>query len=162
MKSTVTIGALLITLQGCASVHEAQLDPGQTAAKATSHACKGPDAVACAEAQRTNGHAPIVLRANPVLGLSNETLARGDEIGSNAEAPVLEGRPLTSVVVTQCNLVVAVYMTMEDGRLLRFDKRAEVPAQELVTIAYTAGSSERVEVACDGLGAAAFEKHGAI
>jgi hypothetical protein len=71
----------------------------------------------------------------------------------------LKGQPLTAVVVTQCNLVVAVYVTMPDGRLLRFDKSAEVPVDQLLTMAYTATRSERVEVSCNDNGLVGFEKH---
>jgi hypothetical protein len=61
--------------------------------------------------------------------------------------------------VTQCNLIVAVYMTMPDGRLLRFDKNAAVPSDQLMTMAYSATRSERVEVSCNDTGAAGYEKH---
>jgi butyrate kinase len=69
------------------------------------------------------------------------------------------GHPLTSVVVTQCNLIVTVYVTMPDGRLLRFDKSANVPADQLLAMAYTATRSERVEVACEANGVVGYEKH---
>ena len=85
--------------------------------------------------------------------------AGGNEIAPDKNAPQVEGHPLTSVVVTQCNLIVAVYMTMPDGRLLRFDSKADVAAEALVNIAYTAARSERVEVSCNGLGPSGFEKH---
>lgn len=88
--------------------------------------------------------------------------AQGAEIGIEKNAPKAEGQPLTSVVVTQCNLVVAVYMTMPDGRLVRFDQNADVPADKLVNMAYTAERSERVEVSCEGLGAAGFETHAPV
>jgi len=81
------------------------------------------------------------------------------EVPVEQEAPKIEGHPLTSVVVTQCNLIVAVYMTMSDGRLLRFDKSAAVPTDQLMTMAYSATRSERVEVSCNDTGAAGFEKH---
>lgn len=71
----------------------------------------------------------------------------------------MEGHPLTSVVVTQCNLIVAVYMTMPDGRLLRFDQSARVPSEQLINMAYSATRSERVEVSCNDTGAAGYEKH---
>lgn len=74
-------------------------------------------------------------------------------------APQVEAHPLTSVVITQCNLIVAVYMTMRDGRLLRFDKSATVPSDQLMTMAYSAVRSERVEVSCNETGAAGYEKH---
>jgi len=71
-----------------------------------------------------------------------------------------EGHPLTSVVVTQCNLIVAVYMTMPDGRLMRFDKSDDIPADKLLSIAYTATRSERVEVSCNDNGVVGYETHG--
>ncbi len=81
------------------------------------------------------------------------------EVPVEKEAPNISGHPLTSVVVTQCNLIVAVYMTMSDGRLLRFDKSASVPTDQLMTMAYSATRSERVEVSCNDTGAAGYEKH---
>jgi hypothetical protein len=86
-------------------------------------------------------------------------VARVTEVPVEKEAPKVEGHPLTSVVVTQCNLIVAVYMTMPDGRLLRFDKSAAVPSEQLMTMAYSATRSERVEVSCNDTGAAGYEKH---
>jgi len=70
-----------------------------------------------------------------------------------------QGHPVTSVVVTQCNLVVAVYVTMPDGRLLRFDKSANVPIEQLLNMAYTATRSERVEVSCNDNGVVGYEAH---
>lgn len=81
------------------------------------------------------------------------------EVPVEKDALKIEGHPLTSVVVTQCNLIVAVYMTMPDGRLLRFDKSAAVPSDQLMTLAYSAIRSERVEVSCNDTGAAGYEKH---
>nr|WP_298718100.1 hypothetical protein [uncultured Steroidobacter sp.] len=89
-------------------------------------------------------------------------VAHGDDIGPEKNAPLVDGHPLPSVVVTQCNLLVAVYMTMPDGRLLRFDNKAEVAAEELVSMAYTATRSERVEVSCEGTGASGYETHGPV
>jgi hypothetical protein len=86
-------------------------------------------------------------------------VAHVTEVPVEKDAPKVEGHPLTSVVVTQCNLIVAVYMTMPDGRLLRFDKSASVPSEQLMTMAYSATRSERVEVSCNDVGAAGFEKH---
>jgi len=76
-----------------------------------------------------------------------------------AAVNALPGHPLTSVVVTQCNLVVAVYVTMADGRLLRFDKSADVAIDQLLTMAYTATRSERVEVSCNETGLVGYETH---
>jgi hypothetical protein len=86
-------------------------------------------------------------------------VAHVTEVPVEKEAPPIEGHPLTSVVVTQCNLIVAVYMTMADGRLLRFDKSTAVPSEQLMTMAYSATRSERVEVSCNEEGAAGYEKH---
>lgn len=74
----------------------------------------------------------------------------------------LDGHPVTSVVVTQCNLIVAVYMTMKDGRLIRFDKTTNLPSSELMEMAYTADRSERVEVSCNETGAVGYEKRDPI
>jgi hypothetical protein len=81
------------------------------------------------------------------------------EVPAEKEAPQMQGHPLTSVVVTQCNLIVAVYLTMSDGRLLRFDHSASVPPNELLGMAYAATRSERVEVSCNDTGAVGYEKH---
>ncbi len=81
------------------------------------------------------------------------------EVPVEKNAPPAEGHPLTSVVVTQCNLIVAVYLTMPDGRLLRFDRTAEMPADQLISMAYTATRSERVEVSCNDTGSVGYEHH---
>src|ERR1700722_20818627 len=86
-------------------------------------------------------------------------VAHVTEVPVEKEAPKVDGHPLTSVVVTQCNLIVAVYMTMPDGRLLRFDKSTAVPSDQLMTMAYSATRSERVEVSCNEEGASGYEKH---
>lgn len=111
------------------------------------------DVVARAIAANTNETSPIALSQD------GKTSASGAAIGATKGVPVVEGRPMTAVVVTQCNLVVAVYMTMQDGRLLRFDSKANVPAEQLVTMAYSATRSERVEVSCEGMGVAGYETH---
>lgn len=105
-------------------------------------------------AGNTNDESPILFSQDGKAAAVN-----GAEIGPAKDVPIVEGRPLTSVVVTQCNMVIAVYMTMNDGRLLRFDSKTNVPAEQLVSIAYTATRSERVEVSCDNVGAAGFETH---
>jgi hypothetical protein len=86
-------------------------------------------------------------------------VAHVTEVPVEKEAPAVDGHPLTSVVVTQCNLIVAVYMTMPDGRLLRFDKSTSVPSEQLMTMAFSATRSERIEVSCNDEGAAGYEKH---
>lgn len=81
------------------------------------------------------------------------------EVPIEKEAPKIEGHPVTSVVVTQCNLIVAVYMTMPDGRLLRFDKSTAMASDQLMTMAYSAIRSERIEVSCNASGAIGTERH---
>lgn len=100
----------------------------------------------------------------PTSGVVSDTaevmrVAQRTEVAVEKEAPAVAGHPLTSVVVTQCNLLVAVYMTMPDGKLLRFDSSAAVPADQLLQMAYTATRSERVEVSCNEAGAVGYEKH---
>jgi len=90
------------------------------------------------------------------------SIAQAAEVpGEKTALASVDGHPLTSVVITQCNLIVAVYVTMPDGRLLRFDKSTDVPADKMVSMAYTAGRSERIEVACEsnGIGVVGYEKH---
>jgi hypothetical protein len=103
------------------------------------------------QAASINSEATPGGRVTPVAHLT--------EVAVEKDAPKMEGHPLTSVVVTQCNLIVAVYMTMPDGRLLRFDKSAAVPSEQLMTMAYSATRSERVEVSCNDTGASGYEKH---
>jgi hypothetical protein len=86
-------------------------------------------------------------------------VAQRTEVAAEKDAPAVSGHPLTSVVVTQCNLIVAVYMTMPDGSLLRYDSKAAVPVDQLLQMAYTATRSERVEVSCNDTGAVGFEQH---
>jgi hypothetical protein len=90
---------------------------------------------------------------------ASASIAIGAEVPTEQDAPIVEGHPLTSVVVTQCGLLVAAYLTMPDGRLLRFDKSANIPVNELMNMAYAAERSERVEVSCNDAGVVGFEKH---
>ena len=107
-----------------------------------------------ASAQQAGG-----INSEPTPAGRVTPVAHVTEVPVEKEAPKVEGHPLTSVVVTQCNLIVAVYMTMPDGRLLRFDKSAAVPSEQLMNMAYSATRSERVEVSCNDTGAAGYEKH---
>jgi hypothetical protein len=100
--------------------------------------------------------ATTVLTLSTLLSCAS---AQATEVPVEKDAPKLEGHPLTSVVVTQCNLIVAVYMTMSDGRLLRFDHSTSVPSEELMNMAYSATRSERVEVSCNDSGVEGYEKH---
>jgi hypothetical protein len=94
--------------------------------------------------------------------LATASLTQAAEIPAEKKGLAsVEGNPLTSVVITQCNLIVAVYVTMPDGRLLRFDKSDDVPADKMMSMAYTASRSERIEVACEnkGIGVVGYERH---
>lgn len=135
--------AVLVTAsfaQGCATTQSTQHATQTAALESTSSvgsACSGPQCAA------------------DVLRVAHRT-----EVPVEKSAPAMQGHPLTSVVVTQCNLIVAVYLTMADGSLLRFDSSAAVPADQLMQMAYTATRSERVEVSCnDADGAVGYEKH---
>jgi hypothetical protein len=145
---------VLTILQGCAVSH------GDFSRHVESAHVDGDHMTPAAETTLTNSVSSISLCVDAGgCANQNKRLVQGTELGSDKDAPVVEGHPLTSVVVTQCNLVVAVYMTMPDGRFLRFDQKANVSAEELVTVAYTAAHSERVEVSCEGEGLVAYEKH---
>ena len=83
-----------------------------------------------------------------------------DEVQRDPLAPeFLPDAPLTSVVVTQCNEIVVVYMTTKDGKLVRFDKSSGIPSDKLISAAYSAKVSERVEVSCNSQGIEGLEKH---
>lgn len=137
--SLAVIGAATL-VQGCATSTQLGGETGDKALTAGSFSNK-------------NEESPIALSQ------AGKAAVNGAAIGPTKDMPIVEGHPLTSVVVTQCNLVVAVYMTMQDGRLLRFDSKTNIPAEQLVTIAYTATRSERVEVSCEGMGVAGYETH---
>lgn len=90
---------------------------------------------------------------------SRADTAIGAEVSINKDAVPLEGRPTSAVAVTQCNLLVAVFLTMPDGRLLHFDSSSGVTHDKLLQMAYTAVRSERVEVSCEDIGVKGYEKH---
>jgi hypothetical protein len=116
----------------------------------------------CATPTPTQHAAPVAANSpctGPQCAAAVLRVAQRTEIAPEKDAPAVPGHPLTSVVVTQCNLIVAVYMTMPDGSLLRFDNSASVPADQLLQMAYTATRSERVEVSCNDTGAVGYEKH---
>jgi hypothetical protein len=141
LMSSLAILVAASVAQGCATTKSTQHDVRAAAPEATSDtSCTGPQCAA--EALR---------------------VAHRTEVPVDKNAPAVPGHPLTSVVVTQCNLIVAVYMTMLDGTLLRFDSSAAVPADQLLQMAYTATRSERVEVSCnDASGAVGYEKHAPV
>ncbi len=120
-----------------------------------------PDAVAAASnAGGAAGSVATNSCAGPQCAAETLRVAHRTEVPVEKDAPTLPGHPLTSVVVTQCNLIVAADMTMPDGTLLRFDSSARVPADQLLQMAYTATRSERVEVSCnENEGAVGYEKH---
>jgi hypothetical protein len=128
---------------------------------ATLHGCaSAPSPVASGASTAKPQSSPTTAGARQGFdGMSVTQVAHMTEVPVEKDAPKVDGHPLTSVVVTQCNLIVAVYMTMPDGRLLRFDQSASVPYDQLMTMAYSATRSERVEVSCNDTGAAGYEKH---
>ena len=141
LMSSLAVLAAVSLAQGCATSKPTQhATPGTASAPASGvgsdSSCTGPQC------------GPEVLR-----------IAHRTEVAPEKNAPAVPGHPLTSVVVTQCNLLVAVYMTMPDGSLLRFDSSASVPADQLLQMAYSATRSERVEVSCNETGAVGYEKH---
>lgn len=69
----------------------------------------------------------------------------------------IDGAAVTAVVVTQCNGLLAVYLTMPSGNLLRFDKDSGLPWTTLLDMANAAVRSERIEVSCDSLGVEGYE-----
>jgi hypothetical protein len=152
--STLPSLIVLTILQGCAVSH------GDFSRHLESNHVDSDHMNPVAETTLSNSVSPISLCVDAGGCVKQgQRVVHGTELGSDKDAPVVEGHPLTSVVVTQCNLVVAVYMTMPDGRFLRFDQKANVSAEELITIAYSASHSERVEVSCEGEGLVAYEKH---
>ncbi len=112
-------------------------------------------------ASTSNGTDACAGSASPSPPCTDQVMrsARAKDVPVEKNAPHISGHPLTAVVVTQCNLLVAVYLTMPDGRLLRYDSTASVPADRLVQMAYTATRSERVEVSCNHRGATGYERH---
>lgn len=80
------------------------------------------------------------------------------EVPVDKTAPAIEGHPVSAVIITQCNMLVAAYVTMADGRLVRFDKASGVPADQALMIAKSAPRNERIEVSCNGIGAKGFER----
>ena len=90
---------------------------------------------------------------------SHAETAIGVEVAINEDAVPVDGRPTSAVAVTQCNLLVAVFLTMPDGRLIHFDSSSGISHDKLLSMAYTARRSERVEVGCDDVGVKGYEKH---
>jgi hypothetical protein len=147
MSSLAALATASLAL-GCATTSQ----PTQRSAPPVAQAVSG-------ELQHTAGVASDSACAGPKCAAEVLRVAQRTEVAAAKEAPAVPGHPLTSVVVTQCNLIVAVYLTMPDGTLLRFDSKAAVPADQLLQMAYTATRSERVEVSCNDTGAIGYEQH---
>jgi hypothetical protein len=137
----------------------ASLAQGCATSQPTQHAAAPVAQAVNAALEPTSGVASDSSCAGPKCAAEVMHAAHRTEVAAEKNAPAVPGHPLTSVVVTQCNLIVAVYMTMPDGSLLRFDNSASVPADQLLQMAYTATRSERVEVSCNDTGAVGYEKH---
>src|SRR5581483_2086115 len=102
MYRTIFLAAAIASavLQGCAaSPRSARADSNVT----------GSDVNHDSASASQNGS-----KAEPSIHVAQVT-----EVPVEPNAPDVAGHPMTSVVVTR-NLIVAVYMTMPDGRLLRF------------------------------------------
>lgn len=141
------LAAALLT-QGCATVARS---PAVTSAVAV------PPAAALPAARPT----ATAACPGPTCGAWMMRIAH-TEVPIEKNAPPVKDHPLTAVVVTQCNLIVAVYLTMQDGRLLRFDHTSDVPADQLMQMAYSATRSERVEVSCNDSGPVGYESHNPV
>lgn len=76
------------------------------------------------------------------------TPAQGYEIPTLLNAPTVDGHPLTSVVVTACNAIVVIYLTMPDGKLIRIDPTSKMDWGSALTAASTATRSEQVAIPC--------------
>jgi hypothetical protein len=149
LMSSLAALATASLAQGCA-----------TTSQPTQHSTPPVAQAVSAELKHTSGVASDSACTGPKCAAEGMRIAQRTEVAAEKDAPAVPGHPLTSVVVTQCNLIVAVYMTMPDGTLLRFDSSASVPADQLMQMAYTATRSERVEVSCnDAAGAVGYEKH---
>ena len=150
LMSSLAVLATASLAQGCATSQPTLRTANVTERPATERLARESPAGAAAQSDR----ATSVSDTAEVMRVAQRT-----EVAVEKDAPAVAGHPLTSVVVTQCNLLVAVYMTMPDGKLLRFDSSASVPADQLLQMAYTATRSERVEVSCNDAGAVGYEKH---
>lgn len=76
-------------------------------------------------------------------------------VSANTE---IVGAPVTAVVVTQCNGLLAAYLTMPSGELVRFDQESGLPWTTVLDMASTAARSERIEISCAGEGVEGYEE----
>jgi hypothetical protein len=146
LMSCLAVAVAASLAQGCATPQLTQRDPV-------------PAAPAAAPSQLSHSVESNSTCAGPQCAAQVLRVAQHTDVAPDKDAPTIQCHPLTSVVVTQCNLIVAVYLTMQDGSLLRFDSSAKVPADQLLQMAYAATRSERVEVSCNDTGAVGYEKH---
>jgi hypothetical protein len=149
LMSSLAVFATATLAQGCATTSQPTLRTAPPVSQAASA-----DLL-----EHTSGVASDSACAGTKCVAEVLRVAQRTEVAAEKDAPAVPGHPLTSVVVTQCNLIVAVYMTMPDGTLLRFDSKASIPADQLLQMAYTATRSERVEVSCNDTGAVGYEQH---
>lgn len=101
----------------------------------------------------------VVLAAVVGCAVEPKTEFPGTSVAEAPGAQPIEGAPLTAVVVTQCNQLVVVYMTLPGGGLVRIDQTNGIPWDQALTAANSALRSERVEVSCNGQGAEGYEQH---
>lgn len=101
-------------------------------------------------------HAAEFVPPTPKLG----DPAVVDRTGEKAD-PELAINAVSGVLITQCNQLVAAYVTLSDGRLVRFDVRDQeaISATALEALVFSARVSERVEFSCDGSTIEGFERH---
>lgn len=96
----------------------------------------------------------LLVLALAVIALLLTYAAPAEEVQpTQSEIARLESKDLlTGVLITQCNMIIAAYMTTTDGRLVRFDVRdqTQMSASALQTLVYSARVSERIELRCDG------------
>lgn len=111
---------------------------------------------ACASAPSLKAKEPTSPK--PITVKYNNAI--GTEVPTDPDSTKnIDGHPVTSIVVTQCNLIVVVYLTMNNGQLVRFDKSSGLSADQLLAMAYTADRSQRTEVDCHSTGVVGYEDH---
>lgn len=77
--------------------------------------------------------------------------------GATAGTAVVDSLPVSAVVVTQCNELLAAYLTLPSGELVRFDKDSGLSWVTVLDMANTAKRSERIEVSCNSEGVKGYE-----
>jgi hypothetical protein len=87
----------------------------------------------------------------PSMATPQTEPATGTLVTRDKNAPPVN-TDISAVIVTQCNQLIAVYITDKDSKLLRFDKKNNIPLSQLMDRAWAAQLVERVEVSCEGQG----------